>query len=314
MQLFQINEGRVTFKEVDGFIRSFVAFPLLNSKLIPPNSSIIGPIVSDIYPGVVNKVVAGDFQLTLGNNSMTNMLVNPQQELKITKTKEAQYRFSLDDHACFMVSRSILDKAFEMKKEAIMGFQHLDNELETAPFLALEFSPRFIENRWRTFMFQEEASISAEYWILVDKVFNKFGWEFGSRSRRPAVNETNALLNYGYAILLSKITSLVLAAGLDPFVGFLHTLRSGKPSLCLDLMEPFRSVIDQVVGFILANGLLKKSDFDVKKNGVVLGDRAKEVISGKILESMMTKHRYALQMRDLVLEVKDRIIQNEMDG
>ncbi|RMG24686.1 MAG: CRISPR-associated endonuclease Cas1 [Methanobacteriota archaeon] len=309
MDIFQIEEPRPTLKAVGGQIRAFSPYPLLNSKLIPPQSRVICPITSDIHPGVVNLVAKGEYLLTLGNHMMTNILLNPTQEQEATQLKRKQYRFSLDDRSCFELTRHILMKAFDAKKEAVKGYMHLVDGLDADPFLELPFSPKFNGERWRTFMFNAEANISNEYWLIMKKVFEGIGWEFGMRSRRPAADETNALLNYGYAILLSKIRALVLAAGLDPFVGLLHTLRSGKPSLCLDLMEPFRPIVDQVVVFILHHKLLKKSDFDVKEKGVILGDRAKEVLSGKFTEATMTKHRYILQMAELVLEVREKIMQ-----
>lgn len=308
--IFRIEENKLTLKAVNGHIRSLSPFPLLNSKLIPPETILVGPIESDIYPGVVDLVISNKFQLILSNYGLSSSLLTPEREEEITRVKRQQYRFSLDEPACFEMTREILEKAFEMKKEAVRGYKNLYDEIDIDPFLSLKFAPEFKGERWRTFMFNEEATIAGEYWTVAGNVFDLMGWDFGARSRRPATNETNALLNYGYAILLSKVIGLVLAAGLDPFVGFLHTLRSGRPSLCLDLMEPFRPIVDQVIIFIIHHELVKKSDFEVKKDGVVLGDDAKKVLSGKIIEALMTKYRYSLQMVDLVNEIRQKVLQH----
>jgi CRISPR-associated protein Cas1 len=85
------------------------------------------------------------------------------------------------------------------------------------------------------------------YWdavqvIVRDKV------EFPGRATRGAQDEVNSLLNYGYGILYTQVWGAVLNAGLEPFAGFLHVDRPGKPSLVLDLVEEFRQpVVDRVV-------------------------------------------------------------------
>jgi CRISP-associated protein Cas1 len=72
--------------------------------------------------------------------------------------------------------------------------------------------------------------------------------EFFGREHRGATDAVNSLLNYGYGILYSQVWGAVLNAGLEPFAGFLHVDRPGKPSLVLDLVEEFRQpVVDRAV-------------------------------------------------------------------
>ena len=66
---------------------------------------------------------------------------------------------------------------------------------------------------------------------------------FNGRSRRPPRDRTNALLSFLYALLLSDCVAGAEGVGLDPQMGFLHTLRPGRPALGLDLMEELRPVI-----------------------------------------------------------------------
>jgi CRISPR-associated endonuclease Cas1 len=71
---------------------------------------------------------------------------------------------------------------------------------------------------------------------------------FAGRSHQGATDAVNAALNYGYGILTSHVWGAVMNAGLEPFAGFLHVERSGKPSLVLDLMEEFRQpVVDRPI-------------------------------------------------------------------
>ncbi|WP_067623924.1 type I-C CRISPR-associated endonuclease Cas1c [Alicyclobacillus acidiphilus] len=107
--------------------------------------------------------------------------------------------------------------------------------------------------------------------------------EFDGRSRRPPRDPINCLLSFLYALLTNDAISAIESVGLDPQVGFLHTLRPGRPSLALDLMEEFRPVLADRIAVTLVNRKqITMEDFDVLPGGAVsLTDRGrKTVISG----------------------------------
>jgi CRISP-associated protein Cas1 len=88
------------------------------------------------------------------------------------------------------------------------------------------------------------------------------GFEFTSRNRRPPRDPVNALLSFAYALLSKDCFSAVCTVGFDPYKGFFHQNRYGKPSLPLDLMEEFRPVIvDSVVLTLINNEMLTPNDF-----------------------------------------------------
>ncbi|MEK6543281.1 MAG: CRISPR-associated endonuclease Cas1 [Elusimicrobiota bacterium] len=92
-----------------------------------------------------------------------------------------------------------------------------------------------------------EGRSARAYWEAAGEIV-KGKLDFFGREHRGATDVMNALLNYGYGILYSHIWGAVLNAGLEPFAGFLHVDRSGKPSLVLDLVEEFRQpVVDRAV-------------------------------------------------------------------
>ncbi len=87
-------------------------------------------------------------------------------------------------------------------------------------------------------------------------------FDFLSRNRRPPRDPVNALLSFAYALLLKDITSALLTVGLDPYVGFFHTAKHGRPSLALDLMEEFRPVLaDSVVLTLVNKQMITPRDF-----------------------------------------------------
>lgn len=102
---------------------------------------------------------------------------------------------------------------------------------------------------------------------------NDLGFSFEKRNRRPPRDPVNAMLSLAYSVLTKELTGICHAVGLDPFVGFLHAPRYGRPALALDLMEEFRPLIADSVVISLLNRLeLKKSDFVFSSNGVYLDE------------------------------------------
>jgi len=87
-------------------------------------------------------------------------------------------------------------------------------------------------------------------------------FDFTTRNRRPPRDPVNSLLSFAYALLVKDCFSAVCTVGFDPYQGFFHVGRHGRPSLALDLMEEFRPVIaDSVVLNLINNGMLVQSDF-----------------------------------------------------
>jgi CRISPR-associated protein Cas1 len=107
--------------------------------------------------------------------------------------------------------------------------------------------------------------------------FNVFGemitvpeseFSFRVRTRRPPRDRVNAVLSFLYALLRTDCAAACEGVGLDPQFGFLHTLRSGRPSLALDLMEEFRPIVADRVALTLINRRqLRPSHFEERTDG-----------------------------------------------
>jgi CRISPR-associated protein Cas1 len=96
------------------------------------------------------------------------------------------------------------------------------------------------------------------------------GVRFEGRNRRPPRDPVNALLSFAYAILASDTRSACESVGLDSQVGFLHSLRSGRPALALDLMEELRPVVaDRVVLSLVNRQQITARDFSPEISGAV---------------------------------------------
>jgi CRISP-associated protein Cas1 len=96
-------------------------------------------------------------------------------------------------------------------------------------------------------------------------------FRFEARNRRPPTDPVNAMLSLAYAMLTRHLTVTLASVGLDPYRGFFHAPRYGRPALALDLMEPFRAVIaDSVVLSAVNTGEVGPNDFIVAVTGTAL--------------------------------------------
>jgi CRISPR-associated protein Cas1 len=96
---------------------------------------------------------------------------------------------------------------------------------------------------------------------------------FKERSRRPPLDNMNSVLSFLYTLLANDVTSALEAVGLDPYVGFLHRDRPGRPSLALDLMEELRPVFGDRLALSLVNRKqITAKGFTRKESGGVLMD------------------------------------------
>ncbi len=121
------------------------------------------------------------------------------------------------------------------------------------------------------------------------------------------------MLSFAYSVLARELTLIAHAVGLDPWVGFLHQPRFGRPSLALDLMEEFRPVLaDSAVLTAVNNGEVTEADFIVRATGVAMTDRGRaalirvlerrfdEVATHPVFETRLSYRR--------ILEVQARLL------
>jgi CRISPR-associated protein Cas1 len=110
---------------------------------------------------------------------------------------------------------------------------------------------------------------------------------FRGRVHQGPADGVNAALNYGYGILTSHVWGAIMNAGLEPFAGFLHVDRSGKPSLALDLVEEFRQpVVDRAIFAWLTKG------GRLTLRGDMLDPPSKEQVAARVLARLNTREKH----------------------
>ncbi len=89
------------------------------------------------------------------------------------------------------------------------------------------------------------------------------------RSRRPPLDRMNALMSFLYSMWMNDCRSALESVGLDPQIGFLHTVRPGRAALALDLMEEFRPLADRLALTLINRGQISAKDFSIREGGAV---------------------------------------------
>ncbi|PIZ14831.1 CRISPR-associated endonuclease Cas1 [Candidatus Desantisbacteria bacterium CG_4_10_14_0_8_um_filter_39_17] len=117
-------------------------------------------------------------------------------------------------------------------------------------------------------------------------------FEFEGRSRNPAKDEFNCFLNYSYGVLYSMVEKACILAGLDPYIGFIHTDNYNKKSLVFDIIDMFRIYADQTVVFLFSQRQVKKEHFDEVKGGFTLNKEGKAVLIEALNKTLDKTQRY----------------------
>ncbi|WP_448382286.1 CRISPR-associated endonuclease Cas4g/Cas1g [Desulfosoma sp.] len=187
------------------------------------------------------------------------------------ETRTHQYRTSFDSEKCLQLARgwiaakiancrTLLRRNWRVEKDdssppaELMALMKADTRaaagatsLESLLGVEGAAASRYFQHFGRMLKAEEDARMT---------------FDFHKRNRRPPRDPVNALLSFAYAMLVREWTMALSAVGLDPYRGFYHQPRYGRPALALDMMEPFRPLIaDSTVITAINNGEIQPKDF-----------------------------------------------------
>jgi CRISP-associated protein Cas1 len=192
---------------------------------------------------------------------------------KNVMTRTLQYQASFDPKVCLKLARKLVAaKIYNCRTLLRRNWKTSEDGDDKAPSDLLQAMKSDVAQAGRAEGLPEllgiEGSGARRYFeylhsmISPDKRDDKMGFDFAGRNRRPPKDPVNALLSFGYAMLTREWTVTLSAIGLDPYRGFFHQLRHGRPALALDMMEPFRPLVaDSTVLTAINNGEVKPGDF-----------------------------------------------------
>ncbi len=126
-----------------------------------------------------------------------------------------------------------------------------------------------------------EGAAATSYFARFDIMLsdNPGNFRFVTRSRRPPRNEVNAALSFTYMLLTHEMQSAMETVGIDPAAGYLHSLRPGRASFALDMIEELRAPLcDRFVISLFNKGMLSKKDFEEGEEAVMLNDHGRRTL------------------------------------
>ena len=167
----------------------------------------------------------------------------------------------------------------EIERRAAQVLDHL------AKLKKLEGAARVDDIRFE--LLGVEGRAAQRYWSAIKQILPpEYGWP--GRKGRGARDAVNSALNYGYGVLYSQVERAIVLAGLDPYGGFIHVDRPGKPSLVLDLIEEFRqAIVDRTVLGLANKGVRLEQD----ERGL-LEKETRRKIADKVLQRLEAPARY----------------------
>ncbi len=217
------------------------------------------------------------------------------------ETRIHQYRASFDPQACLHLARGwvaakIANCRTLLRRNWRGGFDDEDEPFETVnkpaqtqdkpPEELLRALKEDAEHAGRAHALEDllgiEGIAARRYFQHLANLIKRdddptLSFDFMGRNRRPPRDPVNALLSFSYAMLTREWHIALSAVGLDPYRGFFHQPRFGRPALALDMMEPFRPLVaDSAVLMAINNGEVRGTDFIHSAGACALSDSGRK--------------------------------------
>ena len=204
--------------------------------------------------------------------------------LKNILWRREQFRMADSEEFCLSLARSLVSGKIRNQRTLLMR-NHVEPPSRSLKFLkAMDWEAQRAESlsellgiegiAARTYFENFPGMIKVDSSSALDNDApgaSPFRFDFTRRNRRPPRDPVNALLSLGYSLLAKDLTIAAAATGLDPYIGFYHQPRFGRPALALDLMEPFRPlVVDSAVLSVINQRMVTESDFLAAGEAVAL--------------------------------------------
>ena len=203
--------------------------------------------------------------------------------------RQEQYRRNDDKPFCLALARSIVAAKIQNQRTLALRLARRHHDIDAA---GLDSLPEAIWQAQNSdnleLLLGIEGQAARRYFHVYRQAFAPH-WRFHKRTRRPPKDPVNALLSLGYTFLTQAMISSLEAVGLDPYLGFFHTEKYGRPALALDLVEEFRApIVDSLTLSLLNHRLIKERDFrqEPDQSGVFLTNRGFRIFLRKYSQKL----------------------------
>ncbi len=236
--------------------------------------------------------------------------------------RRSQYRYAADPARCLAVGRAVARGKLRNCRALALRWTRAGRDGEAAAGLArMEAALAEAEGAGDLAALRgvEGAGSKAYFAVFRRQLRGDVG--FGPRTRRPPRDPVNALLSLGYTLLGEAAAAALEVVGLDPYEGFYHADKYGRPALALDLIEEFRApVVDSVALTLVNNRRLAADDFTPNPGtgGVYLTPRGLRVFLEAFSGRMQARFTHPLAGRPLTyqkcLEAQARLLAKTVTG
>jgi CRISPR-associated endonuclease Cas1/CRISPR-associated protein Cas4 len=251
------------------------------------------------------------------------------------EVRTAQYRISFDEAACLRFARELVAAKIANQRTILRRNWRGEVDARQSVLDRLAAARKSVDGvSTIAALLGIEGDAAATYFRAFAGLIKSPGgkqdqngeltpFRFDARNRRPPTDPVNAMLSLAYAMLTRHLTIALAAVGLDPYRGFYHAPRYGRPALALDVMEPFRPVIaDSVVLSAINTGEMGPNDFvvGVTGTGLTQAGRRRFVDAFERRLSQDTTHPvfgYQVSMRRMLLvqaRLLSRFLLGELPG
>jgi CRISPR-associated protein Cas1 len=237
---------------------------------------------------------------------------------KNVELRIAQYRAALDDRRSLDISKKMIAGKIRNCRTLLRRNDRDESGLALERLAELAELAEEADNQ--SSLLGIEGAAAQIYFGKFDGMLKTRGqFSLEGRNKRPPSDPVNAILSYVYGILTKDIFVVLSTVGFDPFLGFYHRPKYGKPSLALDMMEEFRPIIgDSTVITLFNNGELKAADFVNIGAGVSIKKEARKCVVRGYERRMNTEithplFGYKVSYRR-VIEVQARLLARHLNG
>lgn len=199
-----------------------------------------------LLPSIRQDAKRRIIQTTLANNQSFCVQF---AKLMVQKKLESQYSLILNHRDSL---RLIDSRMAEVTQNYQMLFQQIVNAPNSAFLLGIE------------------GNAANQYFQMIARILPD-SLKFTGRNRRPPKDPFNVVLSLGYTLLHSEWIRHIYLMGLDPFIGFYHTVHFGRESLASDLLEPMRAIYDDWAIELFKSGTLRVEDFTMEGEACKMG-------------------------------------------
>ena len=230
-----------------------------------------------------------------------------------------QFSWAGDEEKSLSIARKIVAAKIENSR---MRLRRYDPDVPEMVLESLADLTRDAENATsRQSLLGIEGAAAGAYFSRLGSLLktNPGDFSFEGRNKRPPRDPVNSVLSYLYGVLTKELFTTVQAAGFDPYLGFYHQPRYGRPALALDMMEEFRPVIaDAAMLSLFNNEELTAKDFVKTGIGISIMPEAKRKVIAAYEHRMQTEvahpiFGYKVSYRR-VLEVQSRLLARVLSG